>query len=238
MIDVFNKCRVAGNIIFLPDEQLDRDTYTKIATHFANNYGKWNKKAGGIQFDYDPTGLLKQFQAGQTPNWKKEYQFFPTPPEIVDFMLQLACPLENTVLEPSAGKGAIAKAVMDFAQNNSVDCIEIHPLCVADLKKNGFNVIHDDFLTWEPKPYDFVIANPPFSGLTWADHVLKMMEVPGADIISLVPEGYHFRTEAKVKKIRERVTAHYRIKDHISPNAFKGVGTLIETTVIHIQNDR
>ncbi len=237
MKEIFAKCTVKNNTVFLPNEQLPRDVYAMLAKHLENNFGKWNKKAGGIVFDYDPTQLIERFRNGETPNWKKEYQFFPTPPEVIDLILQIACPLENSVLEPSAGNGAIAKAVLEFASGNTVDCLEINPMCRENLKKAGLNVVGEDFLTWNPKPYDFVIANPPFSGLTWADHVLKMMEVPGADIITLVPESFHFRTEAKVQRIRERVYASYRVKDHVSPSAFKSAGTMIETTILHILND-
>ena len=62
----------------------------------------------------------------------------------------------ETILEPSAGKGAIARYIMDC------DCVESNEENRKYLSKHGYNLVGNDFLTFNQE-YDVIIANPPFS---------------------------------------------------------------------------
>lgn len=57
-----------------------------------------------------------------------------------------------------------------------IDCIEIESELRATLKGKRFNVVHDDFLTYNTaKRYDLIFMNPPFSD---ADrHLLKAIDM-------------------------------------------------------------
>lgn len=227
---LFSSCTANAEKIFIKD-QLERRDYMEVKNHFLNNFGKWDKKENAFVFPYPAEELLARFKNGETPNWKKEFQFFETPPEIIDFVLQLAVPINCRVLEPSAGNGAFARAIREFG-DNTVDCIEIHPICQQRLREDGFNPIWDDFLTWPvSSAYDMVIANPPFDGVTWAHHVTKMLQV-SREVYVIVPSSYDFRKEKIVEELRQRVYATYDLKNHVASQAFKKSGTLVETKLL------
>ena len=128
-------------------------------------------------------------------------EFYPTPKPLIEKMLSgVDWTMITNVLEPSAGKGDIARYVayemykahrMDRYHNEdtfndySVDCIEIDPALQAVLmdkttdRLNGLSfvrLIHDDFLTFRGfKRYQMIVMNPPFSnGCT---HLLKAFEL-------------------------------------------------------------
>ena len=74
-------------------------------------------------------------------------EFYPTPPELIDKMLQgIDFDVAETFLEPSAGKGDIALAILKKRNNSyerrrdndfSIDCIEIDPYLRNILKFNA-----------------------------------------------------------------------------------------------------
>lgn len=86
---------------------------------------------------------------GGNPEGKRsEKDFYPTPPEVTEALLQfLGLPPGTTIWEPAAGEGDMAKVFI----------------------KHGFSVIETDiqtgidFLTADaPEPFDWIITNPPF----------------------------------------------------------------------------
>lgn len=135
-----------------------------------------------------------------TPNDSRD--FYPTPDNLA---WEMAYSLQSTkygwkhlpqpILEPSAGDGALARqihAVADIrhdpktgeldrystskAKEFDLDCVELSSDFRAKLKKDGFRVVHDDFLTFRPaKKYAAIIMNPPFSA--GAAHLLKALEI-------------------------------------------------------------
>jgi hypothetical protein len=120
---------------------------------------------------------------------EREFQFYPTPREVIS---QLIAPYSHryaTVLEPSAGRGDIADALKNW-RNLEVKCCEISADLRAILISKGHRVIGTDFLTLEA-PYQFglVIMNPPFAGC--ADHVVKAWNMlqPGSELAAIIPES-------------------------------------------------
>lgn len=105
-------------------------------------------------------------------NLKHVPNFFPTPRTLVDRMIEEAALAPGmSVLEPSAGKGDIAKAVL--ATGCKCLCIEFNRTLADHLLKNGFDCLCSDFLdtpTWlvyhvprsKSPEFDRVLMNPPF----------------------------------------------------------------------------
>jgi hypothetical protein len=112
--------------------------------------------------------------------------FFPTPKELVFKMLdKLNEENKHTIggiryiLEPSAGKGNIIKYYKEYYDKQyssywsgknraekdlTFDAIELDENLRNLLRGKGVNLVHDDFLTYEPQRfYDLIIMNPPFS---------------------------------------------------------------------------
>jgi len=115
--------------------------------------------------------------------------FYPTPTSLIEEMISdLNLSMIHTILEPSAGKGDIVKAIKEYKTpastsmyyNNKsildIDCIEKEQNLRHILKGNGFRVVHDDFLSYDTmKEYDLIIMNPPFSN--GCKHLLKAIEM-------------------------------------------------------------
>lgn len=147
--------------------------------------GKWNKKAQAHVFPSDPRDILQLAASeGKIVDGKKTYQFFPTPDELVDRMIEAAWMDESkdnqhfqTVLEPSAGDGAIIRGLRRHFHRCEVTAVEINKEMAVLLQRNhvtgrGFIA---DFLDLEPNvtgTFDRVLMNPPFTGGQDIAHIL------------------------------------------------------------------
>lgn len=166
---------------------------------------------------------------GQVPG------FFPTPKDVVRRMISLAH-LEpgQTVLEPSAGSGAIADEVL--AAGASVDVIEYNYTLRELLESKGHNVIGDDFMEIDPaKQYDVVIQNPPFENGADIDHVYQAVKVikPGGTLVSVMCEGVFYRKDKKSVMFRGWLdNIGYSIE--LPEGSFKESGTGVATRLVVI----
>lgn len=105
--------------------------------------------------------------------------FYPTPDNVCRDLLSLGGSIGSNILEPSAGKGDIVKYIKSrkrHYQTYKIDVIETDPELRNLLFGSGYNVIWEDFLTFEShKEYTDIIMNPPFD--EGAKHLLKAIEV-------------------------------------------------------------
>jgi len=122
-------------------------------------------------------------------------EFFPTPKEVIEIMLEQykgkyhkggingryadGYIIKGSILEPSAGKGDIldfiCKETGRRAHKENYVC-EQHPELQAILKDKDYQMVSEDFLTYEcDMYYDHIIMNPPFSN--GAEHLLKAIEI-------------------------------------------------------------
>lgn len=103
--------------------------------------------------------------------------YYPTPVGLTERMMA-KLPSDQlktmTVLEPSAGMGAIADRLKYLVKR--VECIELNEHMAATLKGKGYTTIQGDFLQYSgAKAYDAIIMNPPFDA--GADHLLKAWDI-------------------------------------------------------------
>jgi type I restriction-modification system DNA methylase subunit len=196
-LKILAECSIKDNTVFLPKTQLDRKTYLDVNKHLENLGGKWNRKAKGHVFDDDPTDSFENMLlTGETTDFKKEFQFFETPPELASKMIRLAEIKEyNVVLEPSAGHGAILDCLLDYALKTEtyIDTIivEFNPSSCDILGQKGYAVLLSDFLEIDvfDKEIDRVIANPPFTRQQDIDHILhaySLLKPGGAGYLFLL----------------------------------------------------
>ncbi|ENM1723444.1 class I SAM-dependent methyltransferase [Escherichia coli] len=98
---------------------------------------------------------------------RAESQLFVTPAPVCDRLVTLAeISNRDHILEPSAGTGAILRAIRDTAPGAMCDAVEINSGLVRYLRDNfnGVRVQCGDFMEWQPvQYYSRVIMNPPFS---------------------------------------------------------------------------
>ncbi len=87
---------------------------------------------------------------------RAESQLFVTPASVCKRLVTLAeISNRDHILEPSAGTGAILRAIRDTAPGAMCDAVEIHSGLVRYLRENfnGVRVQHGDFMEWQPAQY-------------------------------------------------------------------------------------
>lgn len=160
-------CRPEGNLIRLSGPMLGRSDYMQVKKILEGRGGKWKGgKTFAFVFDIGTGDIYSSLCGGEVENRKTSLQFFPTPDGVADMMAgMLHLGAGDRVLEPSAGRGSLIKAVQRVCGDVHVDAWEINPDCIPSLERiPGVNVTCRDFLSApEDAVYDAVIANPPFS---------------------------------------------------------------------------
>lgn len=256
-IDILKQCIVDGLIVRLPDIQLDRKQYLNVAGKLQLIGGKWKGgKTKGFVFETDPTDLLNDIANGENRDLKKEFQFFSTPPDVADLMIQkLTLFLDKAdlkvsakILEPSAGDGALIKAFINqgwYTEGLVIDCFELMELNRKKLSKiSSANIIGEDFLKALSSDgnnqirgqYDIVIANPPFNKNQDIDHIRAMYDClkPGGQLVTLASPSWTFGSQRKQIEFREWLKKVGADIEEIEEGAFKKSGTNIRCMMIKV----
>jgi len=242
---VLQDCTVHGTVVKLPNGQLERKLYQEVAKALELIGGNWKGgKIAGFVFDQDPTELLQQIANGDQRNLKKEYQFFSTPKEIADWLVQMAeVKPEHRILEPSAGTGSILKSVLDvLPEKRRIDCCELMPTNKTILKRDFDQTkvifMADDFLTFNnaKEYYHRIIANPPFSKNQDIDHIRHMYELlaPGGRLVSIASKHWELSTNKKETEFRQWIDEIGADIHNIEPGSFKESGTMVGMNVLVI----
>jgi predicted RNA methylase len=169
---------------------------------------------------------------------------FTSPPAVVARILAAAGPLDGkTVLEPSAGTGAIARAAVEAGA--TVDVIELEWQLWQRLQDAGLyrSVNHGDFLEAQPGGtggdvplYDAVLMNPPFrnqADIKHVTHALRFVK-PGGVLVAVMSASVAFRQNPRTDTFRKLVLAHGGRIDHLPDDAFEPSGTSIRTVLVTI----
>ena len=237
VLAVLSAAEATGNNVVLTG-QLDRKLYERTNKVLEAAGGKWNKKAKAHVFEAEAAERMDQIiLSGMVEVPKDEFNFFPSPPAVVERLLDLA-DIERgmRVLEPSAGRGAIAWACAEAGA--LVDCYEIQ-------QGNAFHVamsapvdlgltVTADFLTVEPEPvYDRVVMNPPFIKQSDIKHVLHAHKFLKSDglLVAVMSAGVEFRTDARTTAFKNFLEEHGGHIEQLPENSFKASGTGVRTVI-------
>lgn len=206
--------KVEGGVYFLPPHRYSRERYVELAEVINNAGGKWNRKAKGFTFKGTPEAFRRALEVGETVNVQQVTQFFPTPPDVaarMASMIELKCD-GVTVLEPSAGHGALAIAAAEHCARHStfayLTLIEKDTANFATLNDTFYKptkpikgahcrgILQRDFLACTLPAsleygYDAVIMNPPFSRGDDIKHILHAWEFlkVGGKLVALCANG-------------------------------------------------
>lgn len=119
-------------------------------------------------FPYNPREVLLEVVASGCLPDRVAHQYYPTPTSLAQRAVDLAeIGPDHSVLEPSAGQGAIA----DLLPRACTVCVEVSRLHYLVLEAKGHDVVRTDFLSWKGGPFDRIVMNPPFSEGRWLAHV-------------------------------------------------------------------
>ena len=231
-----NYCEAKENKLYIT-KQLARADYDSLMKILKKNGGKWVRKENAIVFDRDITELFADLQdSGEWTDNKKKYQFFGTPAEVAKNIVENWCnDPDNRYLEPSAGRADIAKFMRERVKN--LDCIELEPENRAYLKKEGYNVVAEDFLEFNPLiPYDTIVMNPPFSNNQDIKHVMHAHEM-AANVVAIISPGFQFKTDRLHTQFNKLMEECGFVEDELAEGTFKESGTNTKTFVVSLYND-
>ena len=177
--------------------------------------------------------------------------YFPTPRGLAEMMVEIADLKPGmSVLEPSAGNGAICDAIVAAVPDADLDAFEINSQLAAILKLKGHNWAH-------PVPrlprsnavqpgnldreyYDAVLMNPPFENQQDIDHIRHAYQFlkPDGILVAILGPSFEFRDNAKSAEGLEFGCRKWRHilqqQDDIPAGAFKESGTMVASRIMVI----
>lgn len=226
-------------------KQLKPALFNKVATLFGELGATWDSHRQAYIFQRSAAEVLELPLRHGVVFTRKDFEFFETQATEVRQVISAARLVPGMrVMEPSAGRGALALAAAEVVGKSNVVCHELMPENVAVLRSLGFDIAEpQDFLQVTPTAdFDLVLANPPFSGgrdLVHVQHALRFLK-PGGRLVAITSSGWRRRTEstsagapsrahrefaALVERLRGEVT-------YIKAGAFAAVGTDVETCLV------
>lgn len=251
ILQIIEAGRSEGNLYYLPPEQLDRKVYEAVNKVLVALGGKW--KGGKVKAHVFESPIDDAIQnvitTGEVTNRKQELNFFETPDKVADKLCEMA-ELNGKdwrhVLEPSAGKGAIIRALRRTGLKLIINYCEIDEdkfftLTDGDYGQSG------DFLSVDPDSDHFdeidrIVMNPPFSingsgrqtDIDHVTHALKFLVEDGI-LVSVMSPAIKFRTNSKTNDFRNLLDNHsWEIID-LPDGAFKESGTMIKTVILKVK---
>ncbi len=226
--------------------QLDRRLYMAVNAVLETLGGEWQRRSKTHVFDVP--AQVRVEAAIQTGTFEPVHgdglDFFATPPELAHTVAWRAN-LEPglTVLEPSAGEGALIDACLAVQPDLVIGAIEIHEGRSAKLADKPVTLVvrGSDFLLLAPEAiWDRVVMNPPFSRQRDIDHVRHAFEylAPGGRLVSIVSASVGFRTDAKTRDFRTWVEANGGTLEPNADGAFKASGTSVRSMLLVLDKHR
>ena len=155
--------------------------------------------------------------------------YFPTPEPVIDLLLEAAGIDPNQpvrILEPSAGAGHIADAILHRFPHAQVDTIEIAPSLRVILDRKGHRIIGNDLFEVEPEDtwqYDFVIMNPPFEHAADCKHVQRAYQFlkPGGRLVAVMSASVMYNSTSTYEAFRDWLGELDGSIDDLPDGAFK-----------------
>ena len=239
VLAVLSVAATEGNQLFLTG-QLDRKLYEKTNKVLEASGGKWNRKAKAHVFESDAADRIDQIiVSGEVEIPKDEFNYFPTPPDVVDRLIQIG-EIEPGMqcLEPSAGRGAIAVAMHRAgAFVHMFELMAANHQALVELGLVGAVVTKADFLLVTPNPvFDRVVMNPPFAKQADIKHVLHALKFlrPDGLLVSVMAAGVTFRDNKLTQDFMALVRSRGGDIEALPDGAFKASGTMVNTVIVAI----
>ncbi|MFF2612346.1 class I SAM-dependent methyltransferase [Kitasatospora sp. NPDC058046] len=220
---------------------IDRNGYEELDRVLKEMGGRWNgaSTVHAHVFPYRIEEHMRQcLAAGEFPT-RTEQGWFPTPPSLAMQVCDLAGAwVGATVLEPSAGSGALTT---ELARRGAVvDAVEIDPVRANVLRQQGDcrMVIGGDFLDVDPMDYpegfDRIVMNPPFAkGLDHIKHAIAFMKDDGI-LVSVMSQGLMWWTDRASVEFRAMVEEVGGEIEALPDDSFKVCGTGVRTCLVFL----
>ncbi len=140
------------------------------------------------------------------------------------------------VLEPSAGKGALVRAILRVCPGVDVSCVELLHENHAELAAQGCHLIGEDFLRVDPAEigrFDAIVTNPPFGkGRPEIHHARRMLGsflLPRGQFAGIFPRSILFREDPLTVAFRSDLEGMGAVIEPNPDGSFRDVGTMCRT---------
>lgn len=257
VLTVLDRATCQGNALSLAAVgQLDRKLYTDTNKVLEAAGGKWNRKVRAHLFDGDAAEAIEPIiLTGEIVSRKVEFQQFDTPPDLAARVIAEArIEPGMQVLEPSAGKGALALPAL--ATGAFVMCIEsdlkrCKSLIERSKKPNSqLSVIApSDFLLEPPiSLYDRVVMNPPFAGQADIRHVMHAAKFlihsshpwgnrAAGRLVAIMSASIRFRQNRLADEFRAFLEQHQAVIEDLPDRSFKASGTNVNACLVSFDRE-
>ena len=220
--------------------QLDRKLYAEVNKALEALGGKWNRKAQGHVFEEDPRDALDRVVlTGEFSDKRQDFGFFETPAPLAARVVEMADIRPGMdVLEPSAGRGALVRAVQAAARSTLIGAVEIQPENARALHSLGVDVREADFLALPVTgQVDRVVMNPPFARQADIEHVCRAFAWlrPGGRLVSIMSAGVTFRQDRKTQAFQMLVRQNGGEIEELPPGSFAESGTGVPTVLVTLE---
>lgn len=238
--EILKHCTLESNVLKLPAVQFNKKSYAEAKKWIEEAGGSWQGgKIQGFTFPFNPERVFSILKEGKRCDLQKDFQFFETPADIADWLVMLAGGIHetDTVLEPSAGRGALIKAIHRACPSVKVECYELMPENKELLLSlDNIVLLGDDFTKDFSGKYTKIIANPPFSGNQDIDHVRLMYDrlEEGGTLAAITSHHWKFASEKKCVDFREWLEEVHGEVFEIGSGEFKESGTTVSTMAVVI----
>ena len=238
--EILRNCTLENDVMKLPNVTLNKKSYAEAKKWIEEAGGRWQGgKLQGFVFPFNPERVFRLLNEGKRCNLQQEFQFFETPSELCDKVVSMAeCSSSDRILEPSAGRGAIIKAIHRVLPGIVVDYYELMPEnreMISSMK--GICYKGEDFTKVDPSPiYDRIIANPPFSNNQDVKHVRIMYDwlSTGGRIVAITSTHWCTGSEKICEDFRAWLKDHNAQITDIEAGAFRESNTEVSTKIIVI----
>lgn len=256
--------------LLITRNKLPEKAYREVKEVCARLGGHWNQASQTFLFAYDPTAALAIVQASGVMPPKNPYAHFLTPDVVSEDMMRYAfhlfrcnscegyrhnkplcscqyIPADLRILEPSAGKGAIARWIRQLyaslgREDYVLHCCELDPMNRAIIRQQGFEVVADNFFNHHLKPgeapYHIVLMNPPFLGLEYIDHIeyaWSLLDPREGRLVFIAPTSLLWSDDARCRNLRKLIRVYGEEPPFVYPRGhFKESGTPIETVLVSL----
>ncbi|MFD4315023.1 class I SAM-dependent methyltransferase [Streptomyces sp. NPDC058548] len=234
------RTEIKGDLVRIPFE-IDRIVYEQVNVVLKEMGGRWDGRKA-IRGHVFPHRIEEHFRqclaAGEYPS-RYEQGWFPTPHPLVVQICDLAGICAGmTVLEPSAGSGALTAEVA--RRGGVVDSVELDARRAGLLREQGDSrhVIAGDFLDLDPLDYaegfDRIVMNPPFAtGLDHIKHAIKFMKDDGI-LVSVMTAGLMWWSDRASVDFRKAVDEVGGEIEALPDDSFAVSGTNVRTCLVYV----
>ena len=239
--EILKHCTLEDGILKLPQVQFNKKSYAEAKKWIEEAGGSWQGgKVQGFTFPFNPERIFSILKEGKRCNLQQDYQFFETPADVADWLVMLAGGIheDDTVLEPSAGRGALIKAIHRACPSVMVECYELMPENREFLHTlSNVILLDEDFTKDSVGSYTKIIANPPFSGNQDIDHIKLMYDrlEQGGTLAAITSQHWKFASEKKCIDFRNWLKEVHGEVFEISAGEFKESGTSVITMAVVIK---